>query len=224
MKQLTLDFYYMNHKQKILFKFIFLKMVYQKISVNVSQQQKKRIENEKESITLIFSYDDLISGEDTLYVTSTQLASIKKAIEKTKGVKITLSKSQVKYNIKNGGFLSLLAGLASRFLPMIATKILPALGLGALSGAASAGVSKAIGNSLSPCQLGKGLYLKKGGNIYKVSCHQGNGFKITPYFGKQFELNKDGIYTGNGLYLKKGDGFLDVLRSIPIIGDIIKLF
>lgn len=199
-------------------------MVYQKITVNVSQQQKKRIEKEKESITLIFSYDDLVSGEDTLYVTKSQLASIKKAIEKTKGVKITLSISQVRYNIKNGGFLSLLAGLASRFLPVIASKILPALGLGALSGAASAGVSKAIGNSLNPCPFGQGLYLKKGGNIYKITCAEGSGIKIIPYEGAPFKLNREGVYTGQGLYLKKGEGFFDFLKSIPILGDIIKLF
>lgn len=198
-------------------------MVYQKIAVNVSQQQKKIIEKEKESITLIFSYDDLTSGDDTLYVTTSQLTNIKKAIEKTKGVKITLSKSQVKYNIKNGGFLSMLAGLASKFLPTIATKILPALGLGALSGTASAGVSKAIGNSLNPCPFGQGLYLKKGGNIFKVTCCDGSGIKITPYEGTPFRLNK-GVYTGQGLYLKKGDGFFDFLKSIPILGDIIKLF
>lgn len=107
---------------------------------------------------------------------------------------------------------------------MIATKILPALGLGALSEAASAGVSKAIGNGVGNCPIGKGLYLKKGGNVVKVTCCEGNGFKIVPYFGKPFEIKREGVYSGEGLYLKRGDGLLDILKSIPILGDIIKLF
>ena len=68
-----------------------------------------------------------------------------------------MSKKQLKYNLKvEGGFLGLLAGLAARALPMIAKTVLPALGVGALSGLAPTGVSKAM------CW---GLYLKKGGLV-----------------------------------------------------------
>ena len=57
---------------------------------------------------------------------------------------------QLKYNIKvEGGFLGLLAGLAARALPMIAKTVLPALGVGALSGLASSGVQKAMGSGLT---------------------------------------------------------------------------
>ena len=41
-----------------------------------------------------------------------------------------------------GGFLGLLAGLAARALLMIAKTVLPALGIGALSGLASSGVER----------------------------------------------------------------------------------
>ena len=57
-----------------------------------------------------------------------------------------MSSSQLKHNKKiEGGFLGLLVGLAARALPMIAKTVLPALGVGALSGLASSGVQKAMG-------------------------------------------------------------------------------
>jgi len=45
-----------------------------------------------------------------------------------------------------GGFLPLLAGLASQALPFLTSTVLPALGVGALSGLASTGVQKLVGN------------------------------------------------------------------------------
>ena len=66
-----------------------------------------------------------------------------------------MSSKQLKHNTKiEGGFLGLLPELAARALPMIAKTVLPALGVGALSGLASSGVQKAMGS---------GLCLKKGG-------------------------------------------------------------
>ena len=54
-----------------------------------------------------------------------------------------MSSKQLKHNTKiEGGFLGLLAGIAARALPMIAKTVLPALGVGALSGLASSGVHK----------------------------------------------------------------------------------
>ena len=53
----------------------------------------------------------------------------------------------------------MLAGLAMRALPMVAKTILPALGVGALSGLGSAAVSKAMGS---------GLNLKRGGCVCTV--------------------------------------------------------
>ena len=66
-----------------------------------------------------------------------------------------MSSSQLKHNKKiEGGFLGLLAGLAAKALPMVAKTVLPALGVGALSGLASTGVSKAMG-SLATTTRGK---------------------------------------------------------------------
>ena len=61
-----------------------------------------------------------------------------------------MSKTQLAHNMKiEGGFLPALAGLIS----FLTGTVLPALVVGALSGLASTGVQKLIGN---------GLYLKKG--------------------------------------------------------------
>ena len=60
------------------------------------------------------------------------------------------------YNMKiEGEFLPKQAGL----IPFLTGIILPALGVGALSGLASTGVRKLIGN---------GLYLKKGGRVCQI--------------------------------------------------------
>ena len=58
-----------------------------------------------------------------------------------------------------GGFLPLLAGLASQALPFLTGTVLPALGVGALSGLASTEVQKLVGD---------GLYIKKGGCVCEV--------------------------------------------------------
>ena len=68
-----------------------------------------------------------------------------------------MSAQQLKHNTKiESGFLGMLAGLAATASVMIAKTVLPALGVGALSGLASSGVQKAMGS---------GLYLKKGGCV-----------------------------------------------------------
>ena len=53
------------------------------------------------------------------------------------------------------GFLPMLVVL----IPFLTGTVLPALGIGALSGLASTGIQKLIGN---------GLYLKKGGRICQI--------------------------------------------------------
>ena len=61
-----------------------------------------------------------------------------KAFQNRKGVRLTMSRTQLKYNLTmEGGFLGMLAGLAARVLPLLATAaktILPHLGIGALTG------------------------------------------------------------------------------------------
>ena len=96
-----------------------------------------------------------------------------------------MTSKQLKHNTKiEGGFLCLLAGLAARALPMIAKTVLPALGVGALSGLASSGVQKAMGS---------GLYLKKGGCVCQVET-DGQGLYLKLYKGKGLQSYGDRSY------------------------------
>ena len=70
------------------------------------------------------------------------------------------------------------------YLPMLAKTVLPALGVGALSGLASSGVQKAMGS---------GLYLKKGGIVSQVET-DGHGLYLKPYKGKGLKSHGDGLY------------------------------
>ena len=102
---------------------------YEKVKLKISDNQKEKIQlalknNEKVTIRITET------GEDILALTKGQINKIKKAFEMNKGVNITLSKQQIKYNLKiEGGFLGMLAGLAASFLPKIASVLLPALGV-----------------------------------------------------------------------------------------------
>ena len=124
-----------------------------------------------------------------------------------------MSKSQVAHNMMvQGGFLPLLAGLASQALLFLTGTVLPALGVGALSGLASTGVQKLVGD---------GLYIKKGGCVCEVET-DGRGLYLEPTSGKGFSklgdglyLKKEGkIYDGKGLLLGPNSPF----KNIPILG------
>ena len=82
-----------------------------------------------------------------------------------------------------GGFLPALAGL----IPFLTGTVLPALGVEALSGLASTGVHKLVGN---------GLYLKKGSGVCQIET-DGEGLYLGATSCKGFET------VGNGLYLMK---------------------
>ena len=112
------------------------------------------------------------------------------AYEEKKGLTIRMSKTQLAHNAKiEAGFLPALAGL----IPFLTQTVLPALGVGALSGLASTGVQKLIGN---------GLYLKKGSFVCRIE-NDVEGLYLGPASGKGFET------VGNGLYLMKQGGLYD---------------
>ena len=78
-------------------------------------------------------------------------------------------------------------------IPFLTGTVLPALGVGALSGLASTGIQKLIGNR---------LYLKKGSDVYRIET-DGEGLYLGPASGNEFET------VGNGLYLMKQGGLYD---------------
>ena len=88
-----------------------------------------------------------------------------------------------------GEFLPALAGL----ILFLTGTVLPALGVGALSGLAKTGVKKLIRN---------GLYLKKGSGACRIET-DGEGLCLGPTSSKGFET------VGNVLYLMKQGGLYD---------------
>ena len=189
---------------------------YKNANVNLSGNQIQKLEhsiNANCAATSIKLGKNDLEGEHTLKLTNSQFNKLQRAKEQGKGITIRMNGKQLKHNLKTeGGFLGLLAGLAARALPAIAgiaKNVIPTIATGALSGLASSGVSKLLGN---------GLYLKKGGMIAKVET-DGEGLYLKPYKGKGLGSH------GNGLYLKKGGKIYDgsgLLSNIPIVGDLLK--
>ena len=141
---------------------------YINVKVNLSEGQKEKLQHAIKAncaaVSIRLGHEDL-KVNDILAITESQAKKIAKAHENGKGITIRMSSKQLKHNTKiEGGFLGRLAGLAARALPMIAKTVLPALGVGALSGLASSGVQKAMGS---------GLYLKKGGLVSQVETVKG---------------------------------------------------
>ena len=180
---------------------------YTNVKVNISEGQKEKLQH-----TIKAGHEDL-QGNDILAVTRSQAKKLVKAQENVKGITIRMSSSQLKHNTKiEGGFLGLLAGLAARALPLVAKTVLPALGVGALSGLASTGVSKA---------MGLGLYLKKGGLVSQVET-DGHGLYLKPYKGKGLKSYGDGLYLKQGGKIYDGKGLLlgpnSPFANIPVLG------
>ena len=181
---------------------------YNEFNVNISEGQKRKLKRALkvgEPTSIRLTYEDLI-GNDDLYLTKSQIDEIIKAYAGGKGVTIKMSKAQLDHNKKvEGGFLGLLARLAMRAAPILAKKILPAMGVGALSGVGSFGVQKL---------MGQGLYLKTGGCVCHVET-DGKGLYFSPASGSGFSQ------LGNGLYLKKGGRLYNgkgILSEIPVVG------
>ena len=161
-------------------------------------------------MSIRLGHEDL-QGNDILAVTNSQAKKLAKAHEDGKGITIRMSSNQLKHNKKiEGGFLGLLAGLAARALPMLAKTVLPALGVGVLSGLASSGVQKAMGS---------GLYFKKGGCVCQVET-DGSGLYLNPYKGQGLKAYGDGLYLKQGGKLYDGKGLLlgsnSPFANIPI--------
>ena len=181
---------------------------YVNVKVNISEGQKQKLQTalqEGGPVSIRLGHKDL-NGEDVLALTKAQVTKITKAYQGGKGITIKMSKSQLAHNKKvEGGFLGMLASLAARALPMLAKTVLPALGVGALSGLASSGVQKV---------MGQGLYLKKGGCVCQVET-DGKGLYLSPTSGSGFSK------VGSGLYLKRGGQLYDgegLLSMIPVVG------
>ena len=192
---------------------------YVNVKVNISEGQKEKLQHAIKAgcsaVSIRLGHKDL-QGNYIIAITSSQAKKLAKAHENGKGITIRMTSKQLKHNTKiEGGFLSLLARLAVRALPMIAKTVLPPLGVGALSGLASSGVEKAMGS---------GLYLKKGGCNCQVET-DGQGLYLKPYKGKGLQSYSDGLYLKHGGKLYDGKELLlgpnSPFANIPILGAIL---
>ena len=182
---------------------------YVNVKVKISEWQKEKLQHALKAncptVTIRLDHEDL-NGNDILAVTKSQAKNLAKAHEDGKSFTVRMTSKQIKHNMKvEGGFLGLLAGLAAR----------AALGVGALSGLASTGVQKAMGN---------GLYFKKGGLVSQVET-DGEGLYLKPYLGKGLQSYGDGLYLKQGGKLYDGKGLLlgpnSPFANIPILGAIL---
>ena len=192
---------------------------YVNVKVNISEGQKEKLQHAIKAscsaVSIRVGHEDL-QGNDILAVTNSQAKKLAKAHQNGKGITTRMTSKQLKHNTTiEGGFLGLLAGLAARALPMIAKTVLPALGVGALSGLASSVVQKA---------MGWGLYLKKGGCVSQVET-DGQGLYLKPYIGKGLQSYGDGLYLKRGGKLYDGKGLLlgsnSQFANKPMLGAIL---
>ena len=190
-----------------------------KVKVNISEGQKRKLRNALQvggPVSIRLGHEDF-DGDDVITLTNSQVNKIEKAYEGGKGVTIKMSNAQLAHNMKvEGGFLGLLARLAVRALPMLTKTVLPALGVGALTGLASSGVQKVMGTGTTK-KSGQGLYLKKGGCVCQVET-DGKGLYLSPASGSGFSK------VGSGLYLRRGGQLYDgsgLWSHIPIVGPLL---
>ena len=186
--------------------------MFQAYQIKVSEVQKRKLEKAIKNkrrirpVAIKLKHKEL-TGDDTLLLTKNQLKKVTRAKRFRRGVILKLSKRQVQANMRTeGGFLGMLAGLASRFLPSL-------LG-GLATGIISAGVEKAV--------KGHGIFLCKQGHRYRVEPVEGNGLYLSPH------PELDGV-NGDGLYLGSPDGSIQdgkglllgansPFKNIPILG------
>ena len=193
-------------------------MLYTPVKVTVAEDQLEKLKYPGSLDKPFLSIKIRLKGkrgedEHTLLLTRGQIDSINRVRSAGKRTfkTLRLSKNQIKKNISHqGGFLSFLASLASKALPMLAK---------GLAGGFMTGVADQVLGKKS----GDGLYLFKKGHCIKVEPVKGNGLYLTPHSSK---FQNAGV--GDGLYLKRGDavhngeglilGKNSPFKNVPILG------
>ena len=194
---------------------------YEKYSVNISEGQKRKLHNALQvggPVSIRLGHEDF-DGDDVIALTNSQVNKMRKAYQGGKGVTIKMSETQLAHNMKvEGGFLGMLASLAARSLPFITKTVLPALGVGALTGLASSGVQKVMGKGNTKKSGQDVLYYKRGGCVCQVDLIDGKGLYLSPASGSGFSK------VGSGLYLRRGGQLYDgsgLWSHIPIVGPLL---
>ena len=193
---------------------------YKQVNVNITENQQEKIKESvraKCAITSIKLRKNDLDGDHVLFLTDAQYRKFEKAKSQNRGITINMGLKQLRHNRKEGGFLGAIlpaiAGAARVALPAIGK----ALGVGALSGLASSGVSKILGN---------GIYLKKPNSLCKIET-DGKGLYLTPQpTNGFFDQHGYGLYAvddsgvsqvGSGILFGKNSPFY----KIPLIGNLV---
>ena len=169
---------------------------YTDIKVNISENQRNKIKSAIDKgvgTTIQFSIEDLKyeNPSHTIAFTQTQIDKLADALKNNKGVRISLSKTQLEHNKTiEGGFIgSLIAGAASAVLPNLISLIMDKIS-------------------------GKGIYLKRGEGLLKLQ-QMGDGLYLKPYSATPYNIEGDGLYFKNGSsYELIKDG---TINDIPIL-------
>ena len=185
-----------------------------KINVKLSENQKKNIADayhKRETIVIRLTNDSL-SGNDTLHVPATVKKRLEKNRKENKGMEIKLSKTNIRKHV-GGSLLTSVLSLGRVFGPTIAKT----LGLAALAGAASTGVSQIVKKI-----AGKGV--QKGGFLIpqnKIDKLIANKHLLSM---KQKKDILDALQSGSGVVVKptktQSGGFLGTLLAsigIPLV-------
>ena len=117
---------------------------YVNYSLGLSEGQRTNLAKaykDKSCLTLRLTNNQL-TGDFPMALTQTQVKKIQKAKASGTGIQIEISKTQMAKQTQNGGFLGALAKLALPVVKTVASKLLPALGIGAASALAETGVKK----------------------------------------------------------------------------------
>ena len=189
---------------------------YKQVNVNITENQQEKIKESvraKCAITSIKLRKNDLDGDHVLFLTDAQYRKFEKAKSQNRGITINMGLKQLRHNRKEGAILPAIAGVARVALPAIGK----ALGVGALSGLASSGVSKILGN---------GVYLKKPNSVCKIET-DGKGLYLTPQpTNNFFDQHGYGLYVvdnsgvsqvGSGILFGKNSPF----SKIPLIGPLL---
>ena len=204
--------------------------LYKEYEVFISSKQKNKLQAalkaKKTKLTIKVQRDSAGVGDKALLLlTKSQIAHIEGAARDVKKKKkdvtiIRMSKRQLRANMTfEGGFLSILAGLAARVLPTLLT--------GLASGLVSGLIERAVTKKK---RGGDGIYIRKGKHCYRANPVKGDGLFLSRHRGGGGHGGGGGVPTslGDGLFLRHGRNVYDgkglilgrnsPFKNIPILG------
>lgn len=182
--------------------------MYTPIQVNIPSQQIEKIRkavDKKKSASIQIVLNANGNNNKTLLLTPSQIKRLERAkLIGKPTINIRFSKKQLQSNMEHsGGFLGMLAGLAAKALPSLATGLATVLASGA--------AKKLI--------EGDGLFLQKKGHCIRIDPVKGKGLYLTPR--KRMPKIGDGLFIRRGKSYHDGSGLIfganSPFKNIPIL-------